>query len=179
MAQGKFGNSDGLEDLNSEDIGTFVSGKDVGGYTLDNILSPTRFMSKNKNVTLSFLLHDITIVDGDEIMKLILTKIPHIIIRIMKYTNTAGFPTAIFDIIDIKSKKILLESNKEFVGGLGMDTYFYNGGIITQWEIPIFTKLCRAFVFGDIETIVMLHNEYHLKFDENNESRLKNILGIK
>ncbi len=151
----------------------------VAGYGIGNLLSDGNFIATHKNPTLSFRIYDILMIDSDEIMKLEFPKIKNAIVRLMKYTNDESQPVAVFDIINTETKQIVLTSDKEYIGGLGLEHFFYEAEMITQWEIPILSKLCRSFVMGDIETIKLLMNEYYLKFSDDNAVKLKNSLGIK
>jgi hypothetical protein len=166
-----------------QDKSNIFSPKDnrVGGADLFNLLSSNNFMSsKNKVVNLSFEIKDIVIIEDSEILKLTLTKYGNgrLVVRIMKYLDDQDRPSATFDIIDEENKTIVLSSDQDYVGGLGIEKYFHKIGIITQWEIPIFTKLCRGFVLGDHEVFQLLVKDYYLKFSKESERYLKNRLGI-
>lgn len=156
-----------------------VSKQQVGGYQVNNLLSSNLFMTRNKNIILSFEINDIVSVDGEEIMKLAFPRLPGIVVRVMKYMNEELQPVAIFDVVNLQTKEVLLTHDKEFIGGAGIEHLFYQSEMITQWEIPILLKLCRAFVLGDVETIEHLIKDYYLKFSDESAVRLTNKLGIK
>ena len=66
----------------------------------------------------------------------------------MKYTNDNAQSVAVFDLVDDNKKEIILKTNTEYVGGLGIADIFLRLGYITQWEIPVLIKLLRGFIFG-------------------------------
>lgn len=151
----------------------------MGGYSVGNLLSPDLFITAKRNVTLSFCLHDIEVIDGQEIMKISFPRTKNILLRVMKYMNDDDQPVAVFDVVDIDTKKIVISGGNEFIGGLGIEHVLFKANAITQWEIPVFSKLCRSFVLGDVETIKLLITDYYLKFSDKNAVKLKNSLGIK
>lgn len=151
----------------------------IVGFDLVNLLEKNTFISRRLNiVNLSFEINDIVSIAGNEIMKVRFHQ-QGIIMRMMKYKDSDDRPVATFDLVDESSKSIKFVSDGEFIGGIGMEEFFYQTDMITQWEIPIFLKMCRGFVLGDVETFQNLVENYHLKFSRENAWHLKNILGIK
>lgn len=159
--------------------GHHISNQKVGGYQVGNLLSSDQFLTQNKVPRLSFDIFDITTVENKEILKLKFPKIKNLMVRFMKYNNADGYPTLVFDMVDTEKKTIVLDADKEFIGGIGTGGIFFDMNIITQWEISIFEKLCRSFLLGDIETIKTLMTDYYLKFSDENAVKLRNSLGIK
>jgi len=165
--------------MEQNSIKDMKSNQRVGGYDVVNFFDDTVFMSKrNKKPELSFIIKDIVVVDGNEILKLLFLKKNGLVARIMKYTNEDQKPCMVFDLVDEDKKEIVLASSKEFVSAFGMDDYFFKTGLITQWEIPVFNQLCRGFIFGDSESFLNLVNVYNLKFQKDVEWKLKILLGI-
>ena len=105
--------------------------------------------------------------------------INNMLVRIIKYTDKDGHPVATFDVVNEAKKTIILNTRKEFIGGLGIAEIFYKIKYITQWEIPILLKLCRGFVMGDTDVIHNLITNFYLKISEENVWHLKNKLGLK
>lgn len=153
----------------------------VGGYDISDLLGSDVFMSpKIRTPKLSFEIKDIININGSEILKITMTKFGSgtLTVRVMKYRNDDGKPAATFDVVDEEKKEIIIKADKEYIGGLGMEKFFFQYGMINQWEIPIFLKLCRGFVLGDQEIFRILVQEYNLKFSKDAEWNLKNRLGI-
>ena len=74
----------------------------------------------------------------------------------MKYENEKEQPVAIFDIVHEGKKIIIAKIDEEFIRGIGIAEFFYKLNMITQWEIPILTKLCIGFVHGDPDIFKLL-----------------------
>jgi hypothetical protein len=149
----------------------------VGGFGVGNLLNNTSFISsKSKVVTLSFDIRDIVEIDDSEILKLNFSN--GFTVRIMKYDNELNQAVATFDIVDEEKREIITKSNKEYIRGLGISDTFYGMNMITQWEIPILTKLCLGFVHGDVEAIKDLIKNYHVKIDKKAEWNLRMKLGL-
>lgn len=141
------------------------------GFDLNNL-----FSNKKKNISLSFKIKDIDDSNDMEVLKLEFFN--DLVVRIMKFNNNEGKASATFDIVDDEKKEILIKTNKIFVGGLGIAELFYKLNYITQWEIPIIIRLCRGFVFGDLDSIKDLIENYYLKISKQNEWKLKDKLGL-
>lgn len=154
----------------------FYSTQKVGGFDTNNILNNDIFIKKSTKFNLSFKLQNIEIIDGFEIMKLIFSN--NIIARIMKYTNDNSQAVAIFDLVDDNKKEIILKTNTEYIGGLGIADIFLRLGYITQWEIPVLIKLLRGFIFGDIDIFKKMITKYNLKISKDAEWYLKSELGL-
>lgn len=155
----------------------FNTNQQVGGADIANLLSNNNFITqKNKQPTLSFSLNNILTINGSEILKLELSNT--LIIRLMKdlYEST---PVITFDIVDDKKKEIVIKSDAFFSGGIGISELLFKYKFITQWEIPIFTKICRCFLFGDIDELRKIIEKYNLKINQDAWWHLKNELGIK
>jgi len=149
----------------------------VGGYDVANLFSGNTFFSnKNKVPTFSFKIQDIAEIQGDEILKLKFSNTA--LVRVMKYANENNQPIAIFDIVDEEKKQIVVNTDKEFIGGLGISPILYEMNFITQWEIPILEKLFRAFVLGDPEALRVLIKDYHVEISSESEWRLRHKLGL-
>lgn len=145
------------------------------GFDLNNLFDRGAFSKKN-TVKLSFLINNIEMINDTEILKI--GMIDNKMIRLIKFNDEEDRPSSSFDLIDESKKQIILKTDRSFVGGLGIAEIFYELNYITQWEIPIFIKLCRAFVLGDIETIRLLVTNFNLQFSNENKWYLKDKLGI-
>lgn len=156
----------------------FYTDQKVGGYNVGNIFDNNLFITKKRKViNLSFEINDIVETQNNsEILKLLFFN--SFTVRIMKFQNSKGSPSSTFDIVDELNKIILLKTEREFIGGLGIAELFYKMDFLTQWEVPIFAKLCRAFVLGDPEAIRNLMKDYHVKISKNTEWNLKIKLGL-
>ena len=149
----------------------------IGGFDLANLFGGAPFISsKSKSTTLSFEINDIIEHNGGEILKLLFFN--DLTARLIKYNNAKGMPCVSFDIVDESTKDILLKTDKDFIGGLGIAAAFYELNFITQWEIPLLERLCRSFVLGDIETIRDLVMTKHLRISRDAEWRLRLKLGL-
>lgn len=149
----------------------------VGGIDIANLLTNTSFISKKNNQPkLSFALNNIITIDGSEILKIELQN--KNIVRLMKVLEN-NVPSITFDIVDDVKKEIVIKSNKLFSGAIGVSELLFTHGFITQWEIPIFTKICRCYLFGDTDTLRDLIEKYNLKINQDAWWHLKTTLGIK
>lgn len=155
----------------------FLTNQKVGGYGIANLLNNNTFITKkNHIVNLSFKLKNLIVYEDTEIM--LLEFFNGIIVRVMKYDNDDSQPVATFDLVNDETKEILMKADKEYIGGLGIADIFFRMKYITQWEIPVLTKLCRGFVLGDVDVIKLLIKDYHLRISKESEWYLKNTLGL-
>ncbi len=155
----------------------FITNQQVGGADIANLLSNHTFITqKNKQPSLSFSLNNILNIKGDEILKIELNNT--LIIRLMKDTYES-IPVITFDIVDDEKKEIIIKSDKLFSGGIGIAELLFKHKFITQWEIPIFTKITRCFLFGDKDELRKIIEKYNLKINQDAWWHLKNELGIK
>jgi hypothetical protein len=147
------------------------------GYDVVNLLNDDVFFTgKSKTVRLSFKLLDIAQIGDDEIMKVLF--FDRFIMRVMKFTDSLDRASSTFDVVDSEDNSIVLKTSREYVGGTEIAIQALKVELITQWEIPILTKLCRAFVLGDAEIIKKLVLHHHLVICKENESKLKYLFGL-
>lgn len=165
-----------MDNDNNKDV--YVSKQPIGGFDTANLLFGDTLISKKNTVRLSFEIFDILQLNDEEILKISFVKHNGLITRVMKYTTDDGKPAITFDMVDDIKKEIIMTSDKEYIGAIGIEGFFFKSNLITQWEIPIFLKLCRAFLLGDTQTFHTLITQFHLRFSKESESRLKSILGI-
>jgi len=161
--------------LTNENLGAYQK---VAGYSTNNLFNNNVFITRqiSKKTSLSFKIYDIEITNSMEILKISFNN--DLVARLMKFTDEHDRACATFDLVDESKKIILLKTTKIFIGAIGISDIFYAMNYITQWEIPIFTKLCRGFIFGDKDCIRGLITKYNLKIEDKNEYRLKDHLGL-
>jgi|688.fasta_scaffold291333_3 hypothetical protein len=164
------------EKLSNEKLGAFQqvsSGYDIGNLSTQN---KSFIKSKTKN-PLSFKIKDIeTVGNSSEILKVLFSN--GLVARIIKFTDKENRASSSFDIVDELKKEILVNTDKSFTGGTGIAESLFKINFISQWEVPIFTKLCRGFILGDPESIKKLMFDYNLKITEDTEWKIKEIIGV-
>ena len=159
--------------LNEKELGAYQK---VLGYDVNNFSNTMFLTQKSKAWDLSFKIFDIVETGEYEIMVLLLYNGLHV--RLSKFNDENGMASSTFDIVDEQKKKIIMNTDMEFVSGVGIAESFFDMNIITQWEIPILMKLCRAYILGDKYAIHELIKNYNLKIATTHEHKVKDILKV-
>jgi len=142
----------------------------IGGYDTHNLSDNSVFFaSKQKKSKISFIIHNIVIINDSEIFKILLKN--KFIIRIMKFKDEeTQQPSLVIDFVDTISNQIKFKPDKIFYNGVGVGGFLFELNYISQWEIPIVDKLLRSFVIGSKEDFLEVINTYNLFL--NSETQL-------
>jgi hypothetical protein len=146
----------------------------IGGFDLKKLSDPSAiFVSDKKIAKLSFRIHDIDFSNNDEILKLKLKN--ENICRIMKFIDTTtNQPSLMFDIVNDTKKIIISKSNEIFYNGHGLGGALVINQIVGQWEVVPIDKLCRAFLFGDKNSLFEILDEYNIKISREADWYIRN-----
>ena len=153
-----------------------AEGEKLEGFELHNMIDPsTIFASTSKSPKMSYRIHDLTNINGSELLKLKLQD--GTICRIMKYIDdNTKTPALTFDIVDEVKKEIISKANAHFFNGVGLSIVLLDNNLITQWEIVPTDKICRAFIFGDKNTFLSALEEFNIKLSQSADWYIRNAL---
>lgn len=138
----------------------------IGGYSVEPILDGNTFFGKKKYPNITFEITEVVKINNREYMYIGLST-PYHTLRIKKSNNAESTPLIIADIINLEKKEILFTIEKEFLNGVGIGTFLFQYNFLSQWELPVIDIICRAFLYGDVDTFKKIITEYSIKYSDS------------